>query len=188
MLAEDVADLEAHKRRMADGDGYRPGDCPHCGCSRVHVHSVRERKPHGAEGWPAVLNVRRYRCANGACRAIWLVLPGFLARHLWRVWETVEEEVLAPPPAVDDGEVVRRGIPGRTLRRWRGRLLCAALLLVQVLATSGEELLAALVTEVGLTSTRMDLVRRYVRQTGSVHPLADLGVLVHRLAPGLRLM
>jgi hypothetical protein len=115
-------------------------------------------------------------------------LPHFLARHLPRVWETVEEEVLAPPQVIDDDVVVTPRVPKRTVRRWRGRLLCAALLLVQVLATSGEELLAALASEVGLTSTRLDLVRSYVDQTGSAHPLADLGALIHRLAPGVRLM
>jgi hypothetical protein len=138
--------------------------------------------------WPAVLEVLRYRCANGACRAIWLVLPRFLARRLWRVWETVAEETLTPPRVVDDEVVARTGVPERTVRRWKGRLFCAALLLVQVLATSGQELLAALAEEVGLTSTRLDLVRGYRQQTNSAHPLADLAALLHRLAPGVRLM
>jgi hypothetical protein len=119
---------------------------------------------------------------DAECLAVWLVLPRFLARHLWRVWEAVAvatEVPNAPPPRV--------AVPERTVRRWRGRLLCAALLLVQVLAT-GDALLAELATEVGVHACRLDLVATYVAHCGSSHPLADLAALTHRLSPGVRLM
>jgi hypothetical protein len=45
--------------------------------------------------------IRRYICANKECQATWRILPAFLARHLWRVWPTVERVALpATPPAV----------------------------------------------------------------------------------------
>jgi hypothetical protein len=56
LVAEDVHDLEEHRRRMNDGDAYRPGPCPRCGHATLHVHCRPERHP-----WKAVERVVRPR-------------------------------------------------------------------------------------------------------------------------------
>ena len=48
-------------------------------------------------------------------RAVWRVLPAFLARHLWRAWSTVAE---ALTPETEN----RSSVPAPTRTRWRTRL------------------------------------------------------------------
>lgn len=176
-------DLATHLRLLCDPDGYRPLECPRCRGTRLHVHSWRVRTPRGAEGWPPVVDVLRYQCMSAGCLALWLVLPRFLARHLWRVWEAVEvaTEVATPPTP-------RVIVPERTVRRWRDRLSSSARMLVQVLATSGATRLCSLATAAGLDACRLELARVCAAQSGSSHLLMDLAVLIHRLVPGVRLM
>jgi hypothetical protein len=121
LIAEDVTDLEEHVRRL-NGARYRPGCCPTCG-GRMHVHGDR---PRLLLGHPAVATVvARFRCATEQCRAVWQVVPAFLARHLWRAWETVEDVAIHGTPTVD--------VPERTQRRWRARAATSAAMVVTAL-------------------------------------------------------
>ena len=176
LIAEDVTDLEVHRQRLCDPDGYRPPVCPRCGHNVLHVHDYRgrvlEADPEGAG-----TTVVRHRCARLSCNARWLILPLLLARHLWRRWEVVEASTLG-----------RRqpghwpSVPARTVRRWRARLRMAGRLPVQVLAASGSAVLGRVAESVGLAASRLDVVLALGL------PLSEAAALVHRLAPGLRLM
>jgi hypothetical protein len=182
LIAEDVTDRETHERRRADPDGYRPPACPKCARERLHVHDYRGRILRGEAGSP-VIEVVRYWCPS--CTAIWQVLPLFLARRLWRSWPVVEAATLGPPPPASAPTV-----PERTVRRWLGRLASAAVLIAQVLATSGDPTLAAMATAAGFEATRAELVLVHARESrvGVGERLSSLAALLHRLAPGLRLM
>ena len=181
MIAEDVTDRETHERRRADPDGYRPPACPKCARERLHIHDYRERILRGEAGSPVIVVVR-YWCPS--CTAIWQVLPLFLARRLWRSWPVVEAAALGPPPPSAPT------VPGRTVRRWLGRLATAAVLITQVLATSGDSTLAAVAAAAGIEATRAELVLVHDRESRAVpgERLSSLAALLHRLTPGLRLM
>jgi hypothetical protein len=115
------------------------------------------------------------------------VLPQFLAPHLWHNWPVVEAQTLPPPNAPS---APPSPVPARTQRRWRARLLLPALLLLQVLATSGSPELELLAQQVGLGATRAELVRAY-QQASRPPPsrcLSSLAALLHRLCPCVRLM
>jgi len=132
LIAEDVRDLDAHLRRICDPDGYRPDRCPRRGHGVLHLHCYPERHPRGEPGMPPVVRVAQYICAADECSATWRILPMFLARHLWRVWKTVERVAL--PDAVPSAAPP---VPDRTQCRWRARLAAAARVLVVLLAASG---------------------------------------------------
>lgn len=179
LIAEEVWDLETHERLLEASDGYRPEGCRRCGV-RVHAHDLRPRelRDDPARG----TEVRRFRCADRAsCGAVWLVLPAFLARHLWRTWATVEEALEFP---------ARSTVPERTRRRWSARLATTARRLVAVLSTAADTLGTVLVAAVGLDGSRRDLIRSYRRQSRPEPGkcLGELAGLVHRLAPGVRLL
>ena len=63
------------------------------------MHCYPDRHPRGELGLPAVVRIIQYACAAATCGATWRTLPMFLARHLWRVWATVER---VHNEAVDD--------------------------------------------------------------------------------------
>jgi len=178
LIAEDVTDLETHRRRLCDPDGYRPLRCPTCGHGVMHVHDYRTRVLWADPERPAT-QVIRHRCAFPACGARWLILPLLLALHLWRRWEVVEASTLVRRPPNWPS------VPARTRRRWRARLLTPGRMLVQVLAASGSEALGRVAKSIGLVATRLDVVL-------ALGPLglglAGAAALLHRLAPGLRLM
>src|ERR1700731_3080984 len=88
LIVEAVRDLATHKRRLADPDGYRADHCPRCEGDVLHVHDHPRRKPCGEPEMPPEVTLVRYICAAPECRATWRMLPGFLARHLWRAWGT----------------------------------------------------------------------------------------------------
>lgn len=185
VVAEDVLDPETHRQRLCDPDGYRPTLCPGCDHDRVHVHDYPERALR-AEPGPSWIRIVRYICAS--CSAVWRILPLFLARRLWRSWPVVEhasavDSEPAPPARLPP-------VPQRTIRRWSARLAAAALILTQVLATTGRESLQAVTQAVGLDATRREVVDAHARLMGSSpgRRLAELAALLHRLAPGLRLM
>jgi hypothetical protein len=179
LIAEDVLDLETHHARLSDANAYRPSGCGRCGAV-VHVHDRRSRVLFGEQC--RCTDVLRFRCSNrSGCGATWQVLPAFLARHLWRRWRVVEETI--------EEEHDRSRVPARTRRRWRVRLATGARQVVAVLAT-GAEAACAVAAEVGLEGCRFDLVRR-CRELLCPAPgacLAELGALVHRLCPGVRVM
>jgi len=184
LIAEDVTDLETHEKRLHDLDSYRPSCCPRCGHGRLHVHDYPwrvlrgERAPKDDAKRVEVPSIRviRHRCANQTCKAVWRTLPALLARHLWRRWVVVDAATVGHRPH-DWPEV-----PARTRRRWLARLLGAARVLTQALAVSGSTLWEDVAKRVGATATRLDLL-------GALElPLSSVAALLHRLAPGLRLM
>lgn len=116
VIAEDVFDLETHRRMLRHPDDYRRyvGPCRCCGEVRVHTHCIRTRKltpGQSGSGTPFHVQIRLYRCVSPACRAVFTVLPAFIARRLWRTWETVDAVVNGTESA-----------PARTRRRWIQRL------------------------------------------------------------------
>jgi len=187
LIDEDIQDLEAHERRLCDPDGYRPGRCPRCGHGVLHVHCYPERHPRGELGMPAVVRIIQYVCAAAECGATWRILPTFLARHLWRVWKTVERVVM---PAGMPGSAVATPIPARTEQRWRARFATSARILVVLLAASGGVALEALASGIALDASRAELTAAHadVTRTAPAARLAALAELVHRLERGLRLM
>lgn len=179
LIAEDVLDRASHEARLADPDGYRPERCPRCGHEVLHIHDYRERRLRAEPGKP-VIQIIRHRCPPPGCGARWQTLPAFVARHLWRSWRVVEVAVGQTPASEPATHLPP--VPKRSKRRWRARLYSAALMLVQVLATSGDAALETVARGLGLEATRRDWV---VAMNGS---LASLAGLVHRLVPGVRLL
>jgi len=140
----------------------------------MHVHDYRTRKPRGDEDWPPEIDTVRFQCAR--CDAVWLVLPVFLARHLWRVWTTVGV-------ILGNGERRRVNVPKQTQRRWLQRAQTSGRKLTSVLAVSGEALARA-ATSVGLDPSR----REVVDALGGPGRLAGAAELIDRLAPAVRVM
>ncbi|MBI3200151.1 MAG: hypothetical protein HYZ29_01335 [Myxococcales bacterium] len=195
LVAEGVVELQDHERWLRI-DGYRPARCERCG-SPVHAHEHRSRLLLG-EG-EGTTDIAIYRCADReSCGAVWRVLPGLLARHLWRAWSTVERAVA---DRADDAECVAPGlasdtgppIPERTRARWRGRLVTSAALVVAVLSTAMDvREIAVVVKRAGYAATRGEVVALFAESSApplaSGHVLGALAGVVHRLAPGVRLM
>lgn len=184
IIDERTLDLETHHRKLLDRASYRAviGACSACHCPRVHALCFRERVLRGAgPAGPLVVTVRLYRCARAGCGAVFTVLPAVIARHLWRLWETVEAPVGAGTPPT----------PTTTRRRWLARLGSSAAQLVQTLTTRASSYLAEQLLE-GLPEvrTRRDLLEL----TGAAilrAPASILGFLcawIHRLEPGIRVL
>ncbi len=89
-IAAGVMDRQQHAARLVDPEGYRPGPCRHCG-GKLHAHDYATRSPVGE----APVEIRRYTCPR--CGGVVRVLPEFLARGYWRVWEVIEA-TCAPQP------------------------------------------------------------------------------------------
>lgn len=188
VIAEDVHDLQEHRRRMACADAYRPESCLGCRGVHLHVHDRPERRPKGDRRLAVVEPVLRFRCASEDCRATWRVLPLFLARHLWHTWRAVEHAVA---PAPDAGAEPRMApIAARTRQRWKTRLALPARTLVVLLAMSGGAALERVAQHVGLEGTRAALVDAYATAAGTPpgERLSTLGARVDRLERGIRLM
>lgn len=186
LIAEDVTDRAAHERRLCDPDGYRPAACPTCGHDRLYVHDYRDRtlRDEDSESGAGFITIVRHRCP--ACEATWRILPRFLARFLWRSWAVVEQQTVVAQAS----PMTASKIPPRTRARWRARLMSTARHLVAALATSGSRTLAAVVHAIGLDATREELVLAYAAALEVAEPgrVAALAALVHRLAPGLRVV
>lgn len=124
IIAESVREVEEH-RRLVESGGYRPEGCPRCG-RFLHAFGQRQRKLRDLSGSTTQESICRYRCRP--CRAVWQVLPGFIARHLHRTWDVVQTalaELSSPQrPATRATS---------TLRRWRGRLASSAVVLIQAM-------------------------------------------------------
>ncbi len=197
IVAEEVWTLEEHRRRMSSPDGYRPRECARCGHDRLHLHDYLERKPLGVLRL-CVLTVARFMCANPSCGATWRVLPAFLARHLWWVWERVERATTAAsrpappvsPPSVEAVAQPGRPVPDSTRQRWLGRMASSARQLLVLLASTGTTAVKAVAEKVHLDATRGELVAAYVESFAprAGTQLACIGALVDRLERGIRLM
>ena len=181
LIVESVQDLATHEARMRRPASYRPAEC-RCGSQRLHIHGRRERKLLGssvADGEVGTVAVMVFLCVG--CLATWRVLPGFLARCLWRAWDVVEAAVTGTRRANEPT------VPARTVRRWRSRLAQTARVPGQLLCTAGSQALREVAQRVGLDGDRLALAAAYAARFGS-SLLAPLAALLHRLSPGARLM
>jgi hypothetical protein len=138
-----------------------------------------------------LITVVRFLCYS--CEATWQMLPAFVARHLPRSWQTVERAVSRPRPApitAEDSLPSVKMIPERTSRRWLTRLVASAALLVVTLSTAEMPVLTTVACAVGLGGTRRELVDVHTRicLVPAGQRLMQLAALLHRLAPGVRLM
>jgi len=180
VIVEDVLDLEAHRQRLLDPDGYRPSSCWCCGSKKPYAHCFRERilRPASPEEPPLIVEIRLYYCPS--CGAVFTVLPAVIARHLWRLWKTVEEVSSEKAEA-----------PRTTTARWFSRLSSSAARLVQALLAVGGHLLGqSLSSLLRKVRTRWDLIEAVVasRSVSAAHPFAGLAGWIHRLERGIRLM
>jgi len=185
LIAEDVWDLEEHRRRVAGPDGYRPDGCPHCR-GVVHGHGCRTRRLRD-QPESAAEEIRRYMCS--LCRAVWQVLPAFVARHLHRTWGAVQSRLVAAGALEDTGAEWRVGAKPTTSERFVARLMAVASVLSQALVESVEEA-APVIRELGIGCSRRQLVEG-LAGAGLVeqqHKLGQLASWVHRLVPGVRVM
>ncbi len=184
LIAEEVHGIDEHRRLLESG-GYRPEGCLLCG-RFLHVLDQRPRKLRDQPDSPEEL-ICRYRCRP--CRAVWQVLPGFIARYLHRTWAAVQSAVVAAGALERTGSERRVTRKPSTLRRWLGRLASSALVLTQALVGAGEAVQAAL-EQLGAWCTRGELVEA-LAGGGLVDKqlkLEHLACWIHRLVPGLRLM
>jgi hypothetical protein len=152
----------------------------------MHIHDYRSRELRASGIGNAT--VVRFRCADREeCGAVFLVLPALIARHLWRAWDTVEETTRERDAGDDRPPSL---VPSRTAARWTARLATSAMAVILALASSamGE----VLAEKVGLGGTRHEAVTGYaaiaVPTPGRGRVLGALAGLVHRAAPGIRLV
>lgn len=182
LIDETAIERDEHRRRLCDPDGYRPAECPRCHHPVLHVHDYDERVLF-ADACEPRITIVRYECAS--CHALWRILPAFVARQLWRSWDTVEATTLSAPPPPSQPPV-----PKRTAARWQSRLRASALVLAQLFAATGDAVFARIMSALGHQPTRQALGRAYANQAqwppGA--QLLSLAALLHRLMPGLRLM
>ena len=176
MIIADVHDREEHARRLCDPETYRAPPCRHC-LRRLHGHGTRSRMPRGETPF----DLRRYRCPS--CGGVFQVLPGFLARNLWRTWETVEAICVVAPV-----RRLRRVVALRTQRRWRERLLRSARMLLLVLGALRLAAVTERVGRIGLDATRGALLTAFLPLAGVLGSCASLAILLNRSRPGLRVM
>ena len=161
----------------------------------MHVHDYR---PRVLAGDPAgSTEISRFRCADRSCGTVVQVLPAWVARHLWRAWSTVEAAVMREEEDEKEEDAVTNepsssDVPARTRRRWRARLSTAAFLLIAAISAVADTMpaLAHVVGAVGHDGTRRDAVVAFGAATKppSGRWLASLAAVVHRVAPGVRLM
>ena len=179
VIAEDVLDLETHKKNLLDPDVYRSviGSCWACGSTRLHALCFRERVLYGSSP-QEIQTVRMYRCALKTCGAVFTVLPAIIARHLWRLWKTVENTA-----GLD--------VPKTTRLRWLSRLRSSASQLVQSFRAQASSLVSDLFrSKLAKVATRWDLIEvfRSSFTDSAMHSFSVLAAWIHRLQPGIRLM
>lgn len=184
LIAEQVRGIDEH-RRLLDSGGYRPEGCPLCD-RFLHILDQRPRKlrdqPDSAEEM-----ICRFRCRP--CRAVWQVLPGFIARHLHRTWEAVQSAVVAAGALTRTGSERRVTRKPATVGRWLRRLAASALVLTQALA-GADAPVEAVLRDLGAWSTRGELVEA-LAAADVVEPqrkLEHLACWIHRIVPGIRLI
>ena len=186
VIAEDVLDREVHRQKLLDPDDYRSyiGPCSHCGHGKVHALCFRCRTLRPAESDRGVeeVDIRLYECPADKCGAVFTVLPAFVARHLWRDWQTVED--------VCEG---KRKAPPRTTQRWYGRLISSAKQLVQLFKATVVQTLKGSLDWVKVLSenlTRGGFINTLWWSKAITPPnvFAQIAAWIHRVEPGVRLM
>lgn len=188
VIAEDVWDRGVHRLKLLDPDAYRRyiGPCRSCDFGMLHALCFRVRLLRSAEkrGQVEEVDIRLYRCPKkkGGCGAVYTVLPAFIARHLWRDWQTVED--------VCEGE---RKAPRRTTERWYGRLVCSAKQLVQLFQAAVVQTLKGSLDWVKALSdnlTRGGFINtlRLSKVISPPNAFAQIAARIHRIEPGVRLM
>jgi len=184
VIAEDVLDLETHLELLPDPDRYRHyvSICPRCKHPSVHALCFRDRKllPPTAGGHAhsaaSVVAIRLYRCATADCRAVYTVLPAFIARHLQRAWSVVAEAIAE-----------KQTVPKNTLRRWLARLRSNALdLLQRFLSLADDRTQSRLAADP--PTDRSSFLFAFETLLGPRHLMARVAGWMHRLEPGIRLM
>jgi hypothetical protein len=176
VIAEDVLDLAEHEERLLDPDSYRPEECRNCGHDKNHAHCFRERTLRGGDPNAPLLivEIRLYRCAD--CGAVLTVLPAFIARHLWRTWETVENVTTGKESA-----------PKATSARWLARLGSDAWQLVQLFTTTVQgAVINALLRSPPLDRQGFVGILKPFLVRSSLFALS--AAWIHRLEAGVRLM
>ncbi len=145
------------------------------------TRTLRDQPDSAAE------EIRRYLCS--ICRAVWQVLPAFLARHLHRTWGAIQSRLVAAGALERGGAERRVAAKPTTTARWLARLQATAIVLTQALVECGGEV-ASVVRELGIGCSRRDLVEGLAR-AGLVkqrHKLGELACWIERVVPGVRVM
>jgi hypothetical protein len=171
LIASEIVTPDEHAAALAMPDLVRPRECAACLSRTLHVHERRTRKLDGLGS--ESIEILIFRCAQ--CRVVWRVLPIFLARRLWRVWERVGE-------ALDDTRE-RSSTPERTRQRLRRRQRERGSMLVLVLGLLGPAR-SLPVAALGHEATRRSVIEAF----GGLTLLARLAALIDHLVPGVRVM
>jgi hypothetical protein len=152
----------------------------------VHALCFRTRtlRPADPSASAVVEDIRLFRCPKKGCGAVFTVLPIFIARHLWRDWQTVEEVCAG-----------RQEAPRRTTERWSGRLGSAARQLVQRFKASVLQTLNRIASQDWVTTLSESLTRSgfiaVLQGAGAIaahHSFAQVAAWIHRVEAGVRLM
>ncbi len=177
LIAAEITDVRTHVATLRKPDLVRPREgCPSCGRGRLYVHDRRERKIMGNREVASV-EILVFRCSWVQCRAVWRVLPAFLARHLRRTWSTVSD-------AIDPKMRGHSPVPRRTKQRWAARLHEAGSTIVYVLRTAGHGDVPLQVLDLDGNVLRSDVINAF----GGPQHIAKLAAAVHRVCPNLRLL
>lgn len=182
LIVDDIIDIPTHEMRIRNPDGYRPKECPSCHHRILHLHDYRERVLRG-DPERTHIRIARYKCV--ACKAVWRMLPMFVARWLWRSWRVVEAETMSRARSI-----LRPSIPLRTAQRWLARLETSAQRLIFMIIESTFPWTKSFVNELRGEQSRSAFIQAYAIAAGSVpgarfsHPAA----VVHRLGSETRLL
>ena len=186
LINEGVSDRATHLDLLADPDGYRPESCPACRSRCLYAHGFRGRRLRG-EPDRVSETVRRYLCV--VCRAVWQVLPAFLARHLHRTWSTVRSALVENGVLQRTGDEGRISVPASTRHRWINRLGSSAVHLIQALTEAGD-LKPEVVRSISRACRRYEFIEKLLSHSllDAGFELSQLAGWLHRLVPGFRLV
>lgn len=182
VIAEDVLDLDDHRKWLGFINYYRPERCGSCQGEHLHGHGLRDRELRMGD-WSVTEQIRRYLCAD--CGGVWQVLPAVITRHLHRTWDTVQKVGTVAGALTGSRRGQRSTVPPRTTRRWLARLALTAWMLAQALGATG--VAEGAEAAAGPRAAYVEALAA----CGAVapdHKLAQVAEWIHRVAPGVRLM